>query len=112
MRIIAKRTLRAFWETHPDARSGLEAWYRVARTAEWRHITEVRKDYPHADAVGVCTVFNVRGGNYRLIVKIDYEWQIIFVKHIIPHREYDQGGWKRDCQKPPAQPRPVRRAPG
>lgn len=100
MRVIAKRTLRAFWETHADAEAWLKSWYLTASKATWRHISDVRRDYPHADAAGICTVFNVRGGNYRLVVKIDYEWQIVLIKHIFPHKEYDRGRWKHDCQCP------------
>ena len=55
---------------------------------------DVRKVYPHADFVDPYTVFNVRGG-YRLIVKIEYRWQMIFVKHLLRHEKYDRGDWKK-----------------
>lgn len=49
----------------------------------------------HADSVDPYTVFNIKGNSYRLIVKIEYRWQIIFVKHLLTHEEYDKGGWKK-----------------
>jgi mRNA interferase HigB len=50
--------------------------------------------YPHADFVDPFTVFNIKGGRYRLIVKIEYRWQMIFVKYLLTHKEYDKGAWE------------------
>lgn len=68
-------------------------WYKIAKSAEWKNLTEVRKTFPHADPVDPYTVFNIKGDNYRLIVKIEYRWQMIFVKHLLTHAEYDRKGW-------------------
>jgi mRNA interferase HigB len=70
------------------------AWYKVATNAEWKNIHEVRAVYPTADFVDPFTVFNIRGGNYRLIVKIEYRWQMIFIKDLLSHDEYSKGRWK------------------
>jgi len=51
--------------------------------------------YPHADFVAPYTVFNIKGNNYRLIVKIEYRWQIIFVKYLLRHADYNRGKWKK-----------------
>jgi mRNA interferase HigB len=56
---------------------------------------DVRKTYSHADFVDPYTVFNIKGNNYRLVVKIEYRWQLIFVKHLLTHAEYERGGWKK-----------------
>lgn len=56
---------------------------------------EVRKEFPATDAVGPLTVFNIRGNRFRLITRIDYHWQVIFIKAVLTHAEYDRGGWKR-----------------
>ena len=56
--------------------------------------------YPHADAVGRCTLFNVRGGHYRLVVQTGYESQVIYAKKVMTHAEYDidKGErWKKSC---------------
>jgi mRNA interferase HigB len=66
----------------------------VATDAAWNSIVEVKQVYPHADFVDPYTVFNIKGNAYRLIVKIEYRWQMIFVKYLLNHAEYDQGGWK------------------
>ena len=70
-------------------------WHKVAKHAEWKNLAEVRNVHPQADPVGLYTVFNVKGDTYRLIVKIEYRWQTIFVKHLLTHAEYDRGGWKQ-----------------
>lgn len=55
--------------------------------------------YPHADAVKTnrgetLTVFNIGGNKYRLIVRIRYDFQLVNVRAVLTHAEYDQGGWK------------------
>ncbi len=73
----------------------ISEWYKVASTSTWNSLVEVRKTYPHADFVKPYTVFNMKGDTYRLIVKIEYRWQMIFIKHLLTHAEYDKGGWKQ-----------------
>lgn len=52
--------------------------------------------FPKAEAVGNFTVFNIKGNKYRLIVSIDYEKQLVYIKYILPHAEYDKEDWKND----------------
>jgi len=73
----------------------ISEWHKVAKCAAWANLVDVRKVYPHADFVDPYTVFNIKGNAYRLIVKIEYRWQMIFVKHLIPHNEYNTGAWKK-----------------
>jgi mRNA interferase HigB len=55
---------------------------------------ETRRDFPHADPVGVFTVFNIGGNNFRLIAAIKYRWQVVYVRHILTHAEYAKDKWK------------------
>jgi mRNA interferase HigB len=57
---------------------------------------EVQAVYPKAEAVGNFTVFNVKGNKYRLILSINYEQQIIYIKYVLTHAEYDKENWKND----------------
>lgn len=98
MRIISKKRLRDFRETNPDAKTELEVWYKTARHASWQNIMEVRQTYRHADAVGRCTVFNVRQNRLRLIAKIEYRIQRIYIKSVLTHAEYERGEWKNGCR--------------
>lgn len=97
MHVITRRTLKEFAAGHKAAEKSLDSWYRVAKKARWQSIAEVKENYPHADAVGRCTVFNVGGNKYRLVVKIEYKLQTIFIKRVLTHAEYDTGEWKNDC---------------
>ena len=96
MRIISYKTLRVAANTHPDLKQPLENWYKIAKTSTWTCLNDVRKTFPSADSVGNFTVFNVKGNRYRLIVGIDYKKQIIFIKYVLTHAEYDQEAWKND----------------
>ncbi len=89
--------LNAFKQQHPDAQSSINTWFTIASNAGWKDIIEIKQTYPHADAVGACTVFNVKGNHYRLIAKIDYRAQIISIKRVLTHAEYDKEKWKKDC---------------
>jgi mRNA interferase HigB len=75
--------------------ASLAEWHKVAQNAAWKNLVDVRRTYPHADFVAPFTVFNIKGNAYRLIVKIEYRWQIVFVKHLLTHEEYARGGWKK-----------------
>lgn len=97
MFILSRKALRAFWEGHPQARQPLEDWYTVADGARWQNLAETREDFRHADPVGNCTVFNVGGNKYRLVVKLNYQKQKILIRAVLTHVEYDKEGWKKDC---------------
>ena len=94
MRIISKTAITEFSKTHKDAVESLLHWYGVTKRAAWRHLVDVRADFPHADAVDVFTVFNIRGNKYRLVSVIKYRWRIVYIRHILMHAEYDEGKWK------------------
>jgi mRNA interferase HigB len=97
MRIYSKKTLDEFGKTHADVANVLQGWYRVAKSAKWQNIQDVKQSCSaSADAAGRFTVFNIKGNKYRLIVSIDYEKQIINIKYILTHAEYDSGRWKND----------------
>lgn len=96
MHIFSRKALIEFGQKHADACVPLDDWYRVAKSAKWKHLEEVRKIYAKAEAVGNFTVFNIRSNTYRLIVQIDYESQDIYIKYVLTHSEYDKGDWKND----------------
>lgn len=91
--------LREFWHKHPAAEAPLIAWFKVVERADWSDITEVRRLFPHADAVkvssgAVMTVFNVGGNNYRVVTRIIHEYRRLYVKRVMTHDEYSKGRWK------------------
>ena len=91
MRIIARSTLRKFWERHPDAKSSLESWYERARRDVWDTPANLKEQYPRASTVGSNrAVFRLKGNDYRLVVEINYERRIIYIRFIGTHAEYDR----------------------
>jgi mRNA interferase HigB len=96
MRVISRRILREFCQSHADACNALYDWYRFATKAEWKNLVDVQTIYPKTEAVGNFTVFNIKGNNYRLIVDILYETQRIYIKYVLTHAEYDKDKWKND----------------
>ena len=91
MRIIAKRTLRDFWTKHSDSEQQLTAWYRETEKANWETLNELKKEYPSASILKENRVaFNIKGNNYRLIVKFNLEYQICWIRFIGTHAEYDR----------------------
>ena len=94
MRIIAKRTLRNFWESLPkyaDAQAPLEAWHFEALKASWATPQEIKAQYRSASILkNNRVVFNIAGNKYRLIVSIDYKRQACFIKFVGTHKQYDE----------------------
>lgn len=90
MRIIALRTLREFWEHHSDCEQALRAWYHDVRQATWQAPHDVKRFYASASIISNNRViFNIKGNQYRLIVAINYTYQIVFIRFIGTHQEYD-----------------------
>ena len=96
MHIITKRRLRDFWRKYPDAQSSLEYWYTLTKAAQWQNPAELKLIFPTADLVGRLTVFNIAGNKYRLIARIEYRWQKVYIRHVLIHAEYDKGNWKNE----------------
>ena len=97
MHIITPKRLSLFWEIHPDAEMPLRSWRSVVKKARWQTLVEVQADFPHADLVGDCVVFNIGGNNFRLVAKIKYRFRRIYIRAVMTHKEYDRGKWKDDC---------------
>lgn len=90
MRVIAKRALREFWERFPDSEQQLKAWYSEAKSAAWQKPADVKAKYGSASILkGSRVVFNICGNKYRLVVKMNYPHQVIYVRFLGTHEQYD-----------------------
>jgi mRNA interferase HigB len=99
MRLITAGRIREFGERYPDAAAALLSFKTIARKAKWRNIQELRRTYPHADAVKMssgktATVLNIRRNRYRLILAIHYNTSKVFIMRFLPHAQYSSGTWK------------------
>jgi mRNA interferase HigB len=97
MRITARRTLREFvaarigHKDRPALKAALDAWFDEVRRARWRSTADVRRHYAMASIVSADRiVFNIKGNSYRLVVAVDFEKNIVWIKWIGTHRDYDR----------------------
>lgn len=83
--------MRDFWEDHPDSEQQLKSWYQETSNAEWNDPSKIKIDYPSASFLADNrVVFNIKGNHYRLIVKINYDYQMVWIRFIGTHAEYDK----------------------
>ena len=91
MRVIARKTLRDFWERHTDAEQQLKAWFHETKVAEWKSFEDIKARYRSADVLsGNRVVFNIKGNAYRLVVKVHYNRGTVFIRFVGTHAEYDR----------------------
>jgi len=91
MRVITKKRLKVFWEKHKDCEQSLLAWYKVAKAAKWSNFSEVKDQFNGCKIIGNDRiVFKIKGNDYRLVVKITFANQIIWIRFIGTHKEYDK----------------------
>lgn len=97
MRVIARRTLNDFVESlggskdYKAVKAALDAWFHETQAASWNSPAEVKEVYGNASIVGADrVVFNIKGNDYRLVVAIDYQREIVFIKWLGTHKEYDR----------------------
>lgn len=91
MRVIAKKILREFWEKHPDCEQQLKSWYKETEEAKWVSPADIKREYPSASFLAdQRVVFNIKGNHYRLIVKLNYSFSLVFIRFIGTHAEYDK----------------------
>ena len=92
MRIIALRTIRAFWEdaNHRDSEQALKSWYAIAKRADWASPQSIRNQFGNASIINNNrVVFNIAGNKYRLIVRFNYPYRIGYIRFIGTHAQYD-----------------------
>jgi len=91
MKIIAVKALREFWEKFPDAEQPLKAWIDEVRKALWTQPADIKNNYRNASILKnrrVC--FNIAGNKYRLVVKVNYPYRVLYIRFVGTHAEYDK----------------------
>ncbi|MFM7175826.1 MAG: type II toxin-antitoxin system HigB family toxin [Bacteroidota bacterium] len=90
MRVIVKKALRIFWAKHKDCEQQLKAYFKEAEDANWKNPGEIKADYPTASILeDNRVVFNIKGNRYRLVVKINYSYKIVWIRFIGTHAAYE-----------------------
>ena len=89
-RIFSKKTIREYWEKNPEVRPYLETWYETVKDAKWNNPNDIKSFYSTISILkNSRVVFNIRGNKYRIVVKIEYKKQWLFIRFIGSHQEYD-----------------------
>jgi mRNA interferase HigB len=91
VRIISRKTLREFWEKHPDAQQPLQAWYFDAKHSRWKSPTEIKNIYRNASFLADNrVVFNIKGNKYRVVAAVQYDFGVVYIRFVGTHKEYDK----------------------
>ena len=91
MRVIARKALRDYWQREPAAEQELKAWFAEAENAGWKTPAEVKAKYGNASILKAGrVVFNICGNSYRLVVRINFAFGVIYIRFIGTHDEYDR----------------------
>jgi mRNA interferase HigB len=93
MRIISRKALREFWKQrqYADSEQPLRAWFREASKADWASPSAIKAMYRSASIVGNNrVVFNIAGNKYRLVVKVNYPYRVVYIRFVGTHRQYDE----------------------
>ena len=96
MRVIARKSLIGFGKKFPDAKSQLDVWYKIVTKEVWNNFSDIRKLYNSADLVkGHHVIFNIKGNQFRLEVKIAFKIKTVFIIWFGTHKEYDKRNKER-----------------
>ncbi len=90
MHIISKKVLEAFWLIHPEAHSPLDVWHQIVCKTSFENFMDMKKTFNTADYAAPFTIFDVGGNNFRVITAIHYNRQMLFIRNVFTHREYDK----------------------
>jgi mRNA interferase HigB len=92
MRIISNSALTDFASIHPPAGEPLQAWRKIVESRDFANFAEMKSAFNAADKVGMYYVFNIGGNKYRVVVAIHFNTQLMYIRHVFTHKEYDK--WK------------------
>ncbi len=90
MRVISNRKLIAFGDEHPDAVAPLQTWRRLVEAGRFENFADLRQTFGSVDRVGDFHVFDIGGNKYRVIAAIHFNRQMLFVRHVLTHAQYDR----------------------
>jgi len=91
VRIISRKTLREFWEKHPDAQQSLQAWYFDVKHSRWKSPADIKSIYGNASFLADSrVVFNIKGNKYRVIAAVQYDFGVVYIRFVGTHKDYDK----------------------
>ncbi|MDD2741175.1 MAG: type II toxin-antitoxin system HigB family toxin [Rhodocyclaceae bacterium] len=88
------KALRDFARIHPEADAPLQVFRLLIERGKFSNFAELRATFRGVDKVGERYIFNIGGNKYRLVAAIAFAPQLLWVKAVMTHSEYDKGEWK------------------
>lgn len=95
MRIISRKAILGASARHREWEASLNAWYKIAKAANWNNFEQVRLSWKNSDRVGKFVIFDISHNKCRLVSVIKYEWKMVYVRGVMTHAEYDKVDWKK-----------------
>jgi mRNA interferase HigB len=92
MRLVSDKALIDLAHVHSEAHLSLQIWRRIVEAGNFSSFGELKRSFNSVDKVGDYYVFDIGGNKYRLITAIHFNRQMVFIRHVFTHREYDK--WK------------------
>ncbi|RLJ18906.1 type II toxin-antitoxin system HigB family toxin [bacterium endosymbiont of Escarpia laminata] len=91
MKVLGRDKLVKFSQKHAPAKSALDAWFSDTESNEWKTPQDIKDRYRSADFLADNRViFNIKGNNFRLVVKVRYQNGIVVVEWVGTHAEYSK----------------------
>jgi mRNA interferase HigB len=94
VRVLSRSAIREAGKRHGEWRASLEAWYKVAKSADWKSFEDVRQTWSNVDKVGQYVIFDIAHNRCRLVTAIKYRWAMVYIRAIHSHAEYDRKDWE------------------
>ncbi len=95
MRVVSRKAIKEATAEHGEWGASLNAWYKIAKNADWTNFADVRGSWKNSYVVGRFVVFDISHNRCRLIATIKYKWRMVYIRRILSHTEYDEKGWQK-----------------
>ena len=90
MRVISRKALVNCWVRYPETEQALKSWYKEISFAQWATPNELKLDFPSASILQKGRViFNIKGNSFRIVVRINFSYQLVWIRFVGTHLEYD-----------------------
>ena len=90
--VYGEAAAERFAKQRAASRKPLARFLSIARAAAWKHFAEVTQTFPatdYAPATGTL-IFDIGGNKYRLIARVDFEEQLLFIQTVMTHEKYSR----------------------
>ena len=92
MRVISNKALTTFSTIHAAAGEPLQAWRKIIESRSFDNFADIKTAFNATDKVGDFYVFDIGGNKYRIVAAIHFDYQKLYVRHVLTHKDYDK--WK------------------